>query len=69
VAGELVNGKQPLVPEKLVMFGGSDGSGAGAQAGIFQSMMQLLTAWDNMKKTDAEAPPKIAPVEPRQPDR
>jgi uncharacterized membrane protein YqiK len=61
VAGELANSKQPLVPEKLVMLGGGEGGGAGAQAGIFQAMMQLLTAWDNLKEEPA---PQEFPAEP-----
>ena len=48
VASELSHSTQPLVPEKLVMLGG-DGQNA-AQAGVFQSMMQLLTAWDALKE-------------------
>ena len=51
VASELSHSTQPLVPEKLVMFGG-DGQSA-PQAGVFQAMMQLLTAWDALKE---EAP-------------
>ncbi|RYD46525.1 MAG: hypothetical protein EOP83_29520, partial [Verrucomicrobiaceae bacterium] len=61
VAGELANSKQPLVPEKLVMLGGTEGGGAGAQAGIFQAMMQLLTAWDNLRE---EPIPEVIPAEP-----
>ena len=48
VASELSHSTQPLVPEKLVMLGG-DGQNA-AQAGVFQAMMQLLTAWDALKE-------------------
>ena len=59
VACELAHSKQPLVPEKLVMLGG-DGKD-GAQAGVFQAMMQLLTAWDNLKE---EQPPEVLPEEP-----
>lgn len=49
VASELADSKQPLVPEKLVMLGG-EGGGSSAQAGVFQAMMQLLTAWDTLKE-------------------
>jgi len=49
VASELAHSQQPLVPEKLVMLGG-EGRDA-AQAGVFQAMMGLLTAWDNLKDT------------------
>jgi uncharacterized membrane protein YqiK len=59
VACELAQSKQPLVPEKLVMLG-SDGK-EGAQAGIFQAMMQLLTAWDSLKEEQA---PEEVPAEP-----
>jgi len=61
VASELANSKQPLVPEKLVMLGG-DGKDA-AQAGVFQAMIQLLTAWDTLKEVD-ESEAEITPIEP-----
>lgn len=61
VASELANSKQPLVPEKLVMLGG-DGKEA-AQAGVFQAMIQLLTAWDTLKEVDAPDA-EVTPIEP-----
>jgi uncharacterized membrane protein YqiK len=64
VSGELANSKQPLVPEKLVMLGGGEGGAAGAQAGIFQAMIQLLTAWDNLKEDETTASPEITKADP-----
>ena len=61
VASELARSEQPLVPEKLVMLGG-DGRDA-AQAGVFQAMMKLLTAWDCLKETDATGEP-ATPIDP-----
>lgn len=48
VAAKLAESQQPLVPEKLVMFGGDGGNAP--QAGVFQALMQLLGAWDAMKE-------------------
>lgn len=59
VASELSHSQQPLVPEKLVILGGEGGGAAGGQAGVFQAMMQLLTAWDTLKET----PPPLPPAE------
>jgi uncharacterized membrane protein YqiK len=61
VASELANSTQPLVPEKLVMLGG-EGKEA-AQAGVFQAMIQLLTAWDSLKDPD-ETEPGVTPIVP-----
>ena len=67
VASELAKSEQPLVPEKLVMLGGGENGQIGAQAGVFQAMMQLLTAWETLKeeplpgKPESEAPPLREP--------
>jgi len=67
VASELAKSEQPLVPEKLVMLGGGENGQLGAQAGVFQAMMQLLTAWDSLKdeplpgKPESEASPLREP--------
>lgn len=61
VASELADSKQPLVPEKLVMLGG-DGKES-AQAGVFQAMIQLLTAWDTLKEVDVPEA-GLTPIEP-----
>jgi len=66
VASELAKSEQPLVPEKLVLLGGGDNGQLGAQAGVFQAMMQLLTAWDTLKETQPEIP--VAPAAPEPPD-
>jgi hypothetical protein len=54
------------VPEKLVLLGGGENGQLGAQAGVFQAMMQLLTAWDTLKETQPEIP--VAPAAPEPPD-
>jgi uncharacterized membrane protein YqiK len=61
VASELAHSEQPLVPEKLVMLGG-DGRDS-AQAGVFQAMIQLLTAWDSVKDTDTTEA-QVTPIDP-----
>jgi hypothetical protein len=61
VASELAHSEQPLVPEKLVMLGGD--SGQASQAGVFQAMIQLLTAWDSLKESDS-AEVQITPIDP-----
>ena len=45
----------------LVMLGGGEGGQLGAQAGVFQAMMQLLTAWETLKE---EAPTVAEPAVP-----
>jgi len=64
VASELAHSTQPLVPEKLVMFGGGEGGQAGQQAGVFQAMMQLLTAWDSLKDDEPAKAPEPKPLDP-----
>ena len=50
VAQQLVHSEQPLVPERVVLFGGqgADGKGGGGETGIFQSILQVLTTWQNI---------------------
>ncbi|MEA3207515.1 MAG: hypothetical protein QOE70_572 [Chthoniobacter sp.] len=54
VAQQLANSTQPLVPERVVLFGQGDGQNAN-EIGLFQTILQVLTAW---KEIDAgpEAP-------------
>jgi uncharacterized membrane protein YqiK len=47
VSGQLANSKQPLVPERVVLFG--DGGGKNhSEIGLFQSILQVLTTWENI---------------------
>jgi len=47
VSGQLANSKQPLVPERVVLFG--DGGGKShSEIGLFQSILQVLTTWENI---------------------
>ena len=41
---------------------GGDGKEA-AQAGVFQAMIQLLTAWDTLKEVDMPEA-EVTPIEP-----
>ncbi|HEY3902155.1 MAG TPA: SPFH domain-containing protein [Chthoniobacter sp.] len=48
VAEQLVHSEQPLVPERVVLFGqNGDGKGS-AETGLFQSILQVLTTWQNI---------------------
>jgi len=58
IAGQLANSKQPLVPERVVLFGQGEGKGA-PETGLFQSILQVLTAWQNIG--GETEPPKPAP--------
>jgi len=58
VAQQLAHSEQPLVPERVVLLGGGDGKDA-VETGLFQSILQVLTAW---KEIDNEPePPRPAP--------
>jgi uncharacterized membrane protein YqiK len=60
VAQQLAQSEQPLVPERVVLFGNGDGKNA-AEVGLFQSILQVLTAW---KEIDADSePPKPTPFD------
>jgi uncharacterized membrane protein YqiK len=64
VTQQIINSKQPLVPERVVLFGqGADGKGS-ADTGIFQSLLQVLTTWQNIGGEDplAGATPIVPPV-------
>jgi uncharacterized membrane protein YqiK len=58
IAAQLSNSKQPLVPERVVTLG--EGS-RGADASLFQSIMQVLMTWEHVK--DAEPPTPMPPAE------
>lgn len=60
VAQQLAHSEQPLVPERVVLLG-ENGNGKAAEVGLFQSILQVLTTWQEMK-TDPE-PPKPTPVD------
>jgi len=57
VSGQLANSTQPLVPERVVLFG--DGNGKNhSEIGLFQSILQVLTTWENIGgKIDLPKPP------------
>jgi len=62
VSQQLAHSDQPLVPERVVLFGqGGDGK-TSAETGLFQSIMQVLTTWQNIggfeEKPKAPAGPK-----------
>ena len=60
VAGQLANSQQPLVPERVVLFGGGPGDGKStAEVGLFQSILQVLTTWENIGGSIEL--PKVAP--------
>lgn len=66
VSQQLAHSEQPLVPERVVLFGqGGDGK-ASAETGLFQSLMQVLTTWQTMGGFDemskAPAAPKVKPA-------
>jgi uncharacterized membrane protein YqiK len=56
VTQQLAQSKQPLVPERVVMFGEG---GKASEVGLFQSVMQLLTAWQTV--SEIAPPEKAAP--------
>ena len=60
VAQQLAHSEQPLVPERVVLFGGGDGKAA-VETGLFQSILQVMTAW---KEIDAEPEPPRSGPEP-----
>ncbi|MEO8754949.1 MAG: SPFH domain-containing protein, partial [Casimicrobiaceae bacterium] len=58
VAQQLAHSSQPLVPERVVLLGGGDGKDA-VETGLFQSILQVMTAW---KEIDSDPePPRPAP--------
>ncbi len=65
IGAQLANSKQPLVPERVVLLGGSGDSVGGApgsgEVGIFQAIMQMLAAWQHM----AEPPAPVKTEPPR----
>src|SRR5262249_40953907 len=54
VSQQLSHSVQPLVPERVVLFGnGHNGDGkASTETGLFQSIMQILTTWQNLSGSD-----------------
>ena len=63
VAQQLAHSTQPLVPERVVLMGGGGDDKDAAQTGLFQSILQVMTAW---KEIDAEPePPAPEPVKPK----
>jgi len=63
VAQQLSHSTQPLVPERVVLMGGAGEDQNAAQTGLFQSILQVMTAW---KEIDAEPePPRPEPVKPK----
>jgi uncharacterized membrane protein YqiK len=62
VAQQLAHSEQPLVPERLVVLGGNgaDGKAAGGEHGLFQAILQVLTAWQNIGETNAPTPMRKA---------
>ena len=63
IAQQLAHSEQPLVPERVVTLGGGDGKGA--DAGLFQSIMQVLMTWQNIGDTE----PTKMPTSPAPPER
>ena len=62
VAQQLAHSEQPLVPERVVLLGGKEGgAGNGAEVGLFQAILQVMTTWQEIK---AE-PPGPHPYEDR----
>jgi hypothetical protein len=62
ISQQLIHSEQPLVPERVVLFGqNGDGKGAG-ETGLFQSIIQVLTTWQNIGG-DAPSRPKATPEE------
>ena len=59
IAQHLAHSEQPLVPERVVTLGGD---GKGADAGLFQHIMQVLMTWQNIGDTE----PPIKPHAPEQ---
>jgi uncharacterized membrane protein YqiK len=61
LADRLADSKQPLVPERVVMLGGNGGPGGNnGEAGLFQSLLQVLTTWKTMDEDSKE------PAEPKE---
>ena len=56
LADRLADSKQPLVPERVVMMGGNGGQGgSNGEAGLFQSLLQVLTTWKTLDE-DSKGP-------------
>jgi uncharacterized membrane protein YqiK len=61
VSQQLAHSEQPLVPERVVLFGqGGDGK-APAEVGLFQSIMQVLTTWQSIGGFSESPKPPVAP--------
>ena len=58
IAAQLANSTQPLVPERVVLMGGNGEGKDAAQTGLFQAVLQVLTAWQTVNAEPA--PPKPA---------
>jgi uncharacterized membrane protein YqiK len=58
VAQQLAHSEQPLVPERLVVFGGNgeDGRASGGEHGLFQAILQVVTAWQSIGETKSPTP-------------
>jgi uncharacterized membrane protein YqiK len=59
VAQQLAHSEQPLVPERVVLLGGQ-GEKNGAEVGLFQAILQVLTTWQEVKDPE---PPKPTPID------
>lgn len=62
ITDRLATSQQPLVPERLMVFGagGTEASG-NAQGGLFQAIMQVLSSWQVMQQ-ETKAPAQPEPV-------
>lgn len=56
ITDKLAGSTQPLVPQKLIVLGGGDSTGA--QGGLFQAVMQVLTTWQVMQDDKPAEPDK-----------
>ncbi len=56
ITDKLTESKQPLVPERLIMLGGAEGSNS--QASLFQAIMQVLTTWQVIRE-DSRGPVEV----------
>jgi uncharacterized membrane protein YqiK len=54
ITEKLTESKQPLVPERLIMLGGAEGTNS--QASLFQAVMQVLTTWQVMQEDTRDRP-------------
>jgi uncharacterized membrane protein YqiK len=57
VAAQLANSTQPLVPERVVLMGGGGDGKDVAQTGLFQAVLQVLTAWQTVNAEPEPAKP------------